>query len=249
MSNGIITPPIVTFWTRQFFREATAYQVVFDLVFGIALPVICLIADPFVFRTTFGSPLLGNYALLAYTFIGLQVSSLCVWLLFRRLPALFTGILAAGATFSLCLGVVLFPFSLIGLMVAIGILGFSPFATSFVYWRNSIRARSEARRVGGKTWVLTTVCGFLMALAVPLTAQVYVQREKERAVELALSSEPAERAEGIRKLRRVAPLTDLDRLVYAYEEERDEARRQQIRDVYKELTSEEIGHRLAVLRD
>jgi len=55
------------------------------------------------------------------------------------------GCSAVGGIVSLVIGVVLLPFSVIGLVFLIGILGFTPLFTSIVYLRNSARMFKTAQ--------------------------------------------------------------------------------------------------------
>jgi len=112
---------------------------------GIVLPVACLVFDPVVFRGGFaGGPLLGPFKLFAYALIALEIAALGAWLALRGRAGVWCGplggVMTAGALFSLVVGVVLLPFSLLGLMFLIGVLGFSPFLAALVYWRNGGRA-------------------------------------------------------------------------------------------------------------
>ncbi len=128
MSSRSVAATQVPFWQRQFAPKASLVQIVFDVAAGILLPILCLVADPIVFRArSFGSPLLGNYALLAYFAIGMAFLALALWLLCHRPASVFAGLLGAGAFFALLLGVVLLPFSMLGLFAAgLGLLGLSP---------------------------------------------------------------------------------------------------------------------------
>src|SRR6516162_8686754 len=118
-------------------------RVVFDLVAGVCLPIVCLILDPIVFQGgggLIGRPLLKNYAILGYGIISLEIGVLLSWLAFRRWlgrwSALWGGALLAGGIFSLLLGTAILPTTVVGLMMLIGVLGFVPFLTTYVYLRN-----------------------------------------------------------------------------------------------------------------
>ena len=73
MSTSPTDPKQPTFWERHFELKPTPEQIAFDIAFGIALPLLCLYLDPIVFRAkgSFGEPLLGRHAVLAYAAIGL----------------------------------------------------------------------------------------------------------------------------------------------------------------------------------
>src|SRR5687768_12115342 len=120
----------------------TTRQRVFDAVAGIALPLVCLITDPGVFA---GWP----YRPVAYTFIGTEIVVLAAWLVLeRRLQTsalFFAGPLVAGGGFAFALGVALLPLSVFGLLLLIGILGFTPFFTAFSFARGGLRAFRRGR--------------------------------------------------------------------------------------------------------
>lgn len=160
----------ISFWRRQLTGEPTALQYTFDLLFGAILPIICLAADPIVF---YAGPLreamLADYALFAYVLTGVQILTLTTgFVMGGRLGGAgpwLAGTLATGAIFAGVLGVAILPLSMIGLLLVIGILGFTPFLTSFVFLRNAVRAYAKTRpqmRPAAKHVLLTV--GLLSAL-------------------------------------------------------------------------------------
>src|SRR5262245_37003189 len=109
------------FWKRQFAAEATRSQIFFDVLYGVAGPVLCFVFDPMIFRSGFaGPPLLADYQTFAYLFSGVQIVLLCFWLLSgpgsRWRNQLMGGMLLAGGLFCMIIGFVLLPLSVIGLM-------------------------------------------------------------------------------------------------------------------------------------
>lgn len=147
------------FWKRQFTGEPTYWQNFFDAIFGIVMPLICLVLDPVVFRGS--DRVLAHYRELAYTFIGGEIAVLTVWLALReRLGsgALFVaGPLLAGGLFALALHAWMLPMTLLGLVFGIGILGFTPFLTAVTFLRNGVRAVATCRyrlNWGSRTGIL-----------------------------------------------------------------------------------------------
>ncbi len=137
------------FWKRQFGPVVTRAQRRFDWVFGVIMPVACIALDPFVFRSWNGDGLLIAIKSFVYLLSYVSIMAMIAWLLLGSKLKGFNGAIAglfaiAGFT-SLAIGVVLFPFSLIGLIVAIGALGFTPLFTSIVFFRNSARAYHSAK--------------------------------------------------------------------------------------------------------
>lgn len=134
------------FWARQFAPNTTGTQDVFDVSFGLVLPIICFLVDPIVFKSPaiLGPPLLEDYQLTAYLVSTVEMGFFLVWRTFRAkvtaLSPLFAGVFWAGAIFSALIGVAILPVTLWALMIVIGLPGFMPFLSAFVYFRNGVRA-------------------------------------------------------------------------------------------------------------
>ena len=148
----------------------TKRQRVFDAVAGIALPLICLLADPGVFAGW-------AYRPVVYSFIGTEIAVLAAWLVLQkrlRTSALFfAGPLAAGGGFAFALGVALLPISVFGLLVLVGVLGFTPFFTAFAFVRGGLRAFRRGRTGRSVATVVgITLAGILFA-ATPSIAVLY----------------------------------------------------------------------------
>lgn len=140
------------FWKRQFGDDLTSRQPKWDWAFGVVMPLVCFYFDPFVFREWSGGEgvLLPRFQLPVYVFAYASIMALAAWLLWGdklgmlRLPV--ACVMVAGAILASLLGVVLFPFSLLGLLAIIGVLGFTPIFTAVTFWRNAVRAFRSAGR-------------------------------------------------------------------------------------------------------
>jgi len=144
-------------WERLFPEKPTP---IFDTTFGIVLPILCFLFDPFLFKGDFlqscrsrvdDIPITSQYfAIFAYTLVGLGILTLVIWLVLGRraghAAAFFAGVFFTGAETALALGITMLPISLVGLMIGIGIFGFTPFLTALVYLRNAVRAWGMAFR-------------------------------------------------------------------------------------------------------
>lgn len=244
------------FWQKQFGETATPAQRRFDVAFGILLPVMCFAFDPFVFRGRVGGGLLSSFQFYAYGFSLIEVCALGVWLVYgRRLgewrPAV-AGVLMAGAFFSVTVGVLILPFSLIGLLFLIGALGFTPFPTALVYARNGARAWAHAQRVGeGRAGVAAAlVCGAVFALAAPAGAQWGVTRVvNDSLAGVADGAEPSPAAVLVLRVAGAFLDESFDRLVWDYNRETDPTRRARLAKAYRELTGGDIERRLVRLLD
>ena len=124
------------FWDRQFTGEPTGSQIFVDVMAGVVLPLVCLFFDPIVFQTSFDRPLLAGFRTVGWLAIGAEYYRWscgsrsgeprdCLW-----------GFWPVAHFFALVLGLILIPYSLIGLIVLIGLLGFTPSLTAFVFLRN-----------------------------------------------------------------------------------------------------------------
>ena len=78
------------------------------------------------------------------------------------------GLFLAGSVISLIVGIILLPFSLIGMFFLIGFLGFTPLFSSFVYLRNGVRA-IKGSRLDSQTWAVyrAVIIAALYSLIVP----------------------------------------------------------------------------------
>ena len=82
----------------------------------------------------------------------------------------FLGVASVGA---LAIGVVIFPFSLMGALLLIGLLGFTPLFTSFVLLRNSVRSFRAAKPLLERN-LLANCVGLSAMTTAALTYLTYV---------------------------------------------------------------------------
>ena len=261
------------FLRRQFLPTTTHAQKVFDVLFGIVAPILCFLFDPIVFKSAgFGGALVPDYQAFAYLASGVEILLLIIWLVWGRQLQLTTrlvgGMLMAGAVFSGLIGVLLLPFTLMGLMLVIGVFGFIPFLTALVYLRNAKSAFQLAARPSSgpgavaqqremtslgpaQAWMGATIIGCVLALGPPaalsfvgstLVSQAMnaVVNGDERQADLAI--------EEIKYLLFFAP-PQLDKLVVAYEQTNEPARKEQLKRRYLKLTGNDIEERLRILAD
>lgn len=241
------------FWHRQFQRQSTKPQVAFDLAFGVVFPVLCFIFDPIVFQGgLLGRPLFPEYQTFMYLFSGIQMVVLCLWLVTgagsELANALLGGALMVGATFCLGIGVLLFPFSVLGLMYfGIGVFGFIPFLTAHVYLRNGWRAlRSPVRDASSFTCAMGATCGLLLVAAIPVVLSMQIRLTVAKSVDYIVRADPVHAPHAAQQLAvlRFLASNDLERIVEAYSTEIDENRKQLLNSYYREITGEDIeSHR------
>lgn len=238
------------FWRRQFEPLETTKRTVFDVLFGILLPALCFIFDPIVFRGGFlgGQPLLGKLQFLAYSIAFIEISALALWLSarerLREHAVAVGGFLYAGALVSFLIGVVIFPFSLIGIgFLGVGLLGFTPFFTALVFWRNGRRAvnlgresAGRGRRLAALALGLTFVAGFPVALHLKLTELAHESLQKILTGDALEAEAASERL----KLLDCIIYTDTDKIIRAYRYERGPARRERLARAYLRITGRSI---------
>lgn len=150
LNNGLdeeLTPESnAGFWKRQFQQPSTRAQRKFDWLFGVILPVICFTFDPIVFTNATS---LGSYKSFGYILSFVSVMAMSAWLIWgaklKWLNAFLAGLFIVGSVVSLGIGIIIFPISVLGLIILIGALGFTPLFCAVVFLRNSVRAFRAAK--------------------------------------------------------------------------------------------------------
>ena len=118
--NDSTPAPKPKFLQRQFASVPTLSQRKFDWYFGVGLPIVCIAADPIVFRTWAprGEGMLSDYTVFCYALSSVSIMAMAAWLLWGRklgeLRPFLGGLFLVAAAISTTVGVILFPFSLIG---------------------------------------------------------------------------------------------------------------------------------------
>lgn len=229
------------FWKRQFRQEPTEKQRVFDWAYGVVIPTVCVVLDPIVFKTDFGRPLLAGYRPFAYLLSAVSILAMAAWLLWgKRLSgfcAPIAGLFIFGSLVSSVVGVVLFPFSVIGVFFVIGVLGFTPLFAALVYLRNGARAYRSVPSTDGAFYA--ALLAGIFSLVVPYVVNAEINRSISR---LLRGNETTIRWETT-KLRFVWPLADFDPIASQYlsvSEESDSSRKNELKVAYEKLTGEQI---------
>ena len=236
------------FWERQSCVPATWPQVVFDLIFGVIAPVFCVLLDPIVFVGGIG--LLRSWCLMAYVEIAMGIVALGYHLLTRHGSSFLSGVLFAGAIFSFLLGILMLPFSFWGLVVIIGLLGFTPFLTGFVFVRNGCRCLRELSPPVSRTTARRVVTlGIILTLLVPVGLQVTASHLINRAIVALQSDSERDFVHAVQTLKWMRFTADTDRIILVYQMTGDEKRRQRLASAFQTITGRTIEDRLAQLRD
>jgi hypothetical protein len=236
------------FWAAQFGSNRTDAQNTFDVAFGVALPILCFVADPFVFKgePRWGLPLLADHQLVVYVISTVEMGLFLLWRTFpRRLStfaAPFAGVFLAGSIFSTAIGVAILPFSLVGLLLLIGVLGLTPFLTAFAYLRNGVRAlNSQVDATLALRLTTAALSGILMIGSLVLACQ-YRENAISASIDTMVSGNVIETRAAASKLKsfRFIPRKHLDRISVAYGNEFNPIKRDVLKDAYKEITGEDL---------
>ena len=170
------------FWSRQFKYPATAGQAAFDAFFGALLPLLCVTCDLVCGLGLFSPNGFLNGALQKYSMyccseIVIGIAALGYYLIFRRASGSLVGVLIAAGVFSFLLGLFLLPLSIFGLLILIGIFGFTPFITSFVFFRNVRRCWSQLLQPSSrKHSVIMTIIVAAVVLIIPAIPELWANR-------------------------------------------------------------------------
>lgn len=250
------TPVRTGFWQRQFSPVSTPHQVAFDVMFGILMPLLCFYFDPGILRESTGLNLPRlPHALFIYGMSAVAISTLIIWLFcapwMKSAAAIVAGVFAAGAVCANTIGSIMAPITLLGLIFIIGILGFVPFFTGFVYLRNAIRAVDLANTyLRMPALVGAVVIGLLIAAGLPAIGEFAVSRIVTQSLNQILTQQDALSCEeAVQRIKFLGWTTDMDQLVRAYEIEPGLERKQRLASAYKSITDSDIDDRLAILND
>lgn len=140
--------PRVGFFGRRFRHDQGWGQMAFDLMFGVALPVVCFVLDPFIFRNQpDGRAVLGGYTYFAYSLAFVTIVATMVSLIFGKklgtVNAALSGLFGVSGVIALVVGLAILPLTIVGMgflsqVGPIVILGFTPLISTFVMLRRSV---------------------------------------------------------------------------------------------------------------
>jgi hypothetical protein len=259
-NNAVVSETEVKpgFWQRQFLDNVSTPQLVFDIAFGIVFPILCFVFDPIVFNGEFRNlslaPDISAYKFLVYIFSSFAILTLSLWLFLGRrsgsLSGVIAGVLLSGSLFCLLIGVLILPLTLLGLLLIIGVLGFIPFLTSFVYLRNSIRALNSAKVYSRQPTVLASLLlGACLIISPALLAHWQINRIIKQSMNDLMSGDIRRAEAAGQKLRYFEWAIDSDQIVWSYYKETDQTRKDALAKAYNAMTGKDVQARLAILLD
>jgi hypothetical protein len=246
----------------QFSEERTRPQLIYDIIFGIVAPIFCFWFDPIVFQHWFlpnegGQGILARYKLLVYLFSAIAICTLGLWLRFgsrsKKQSGIIAGVFLTGALFTSVLSLVLAPLSLAGVFFyGIGLLGFIPFFTSFVYWRNGIRALRQAKaNLPRQSFVWSIISGIVLLIAIPTVVDQALSRIASESLQVVLSETTDSRLkeQATTRLNYFEWYINTREIIDAYGTETDKLRKERLTAVYQALTNQEIEEQIAIIND
>jgi hypothetical protein len=244
------------FWRRQFAPEITIPQIIFDIAFGAVGPVICFVYDPIVFRRGIGAaPLFPDYQVFTYLFSAVQIAVLFSWLIFKPrnelARSMIAGTLTSGALFCLTTACILAPFSILGLVFGIGVFGFTPFLTAFIYLRSAFRSAAFRSSRPKSATLGVLAISVLLAVALPLLLSLEIRSVVATAVNEVVHGNPQQADFAAHRLipLRFFAESEMNQIVNAYLTEEDPQRRERLKVLYHQITGEDIEVQARVLRD
>lgn len=233
----------IGFWKRQFQVEPTKKQRIFDWMFGVVLPVICFVADPILFKgyglgkgAIMGSVKPFAY-LLSFTLVMILSANLIWNERLKWIKPFLSGLFVIGAIISFGIGIILLPLSLIGLAFVIGILGFTPLFSGFVYLRNSIQCFNSAKSVFKKS---SLIGGFILSAVLSFTIPMLVNIEIQKSLNAMKNGDVKTIIDSENRLKFVSPLVNFDELGGLYCGSPDSDEHQSLARVYEKYTGESI---------
>ena len=175
-------PHSIAFWKRQFLQTPTKKQTRFDWAYGVGIPLLCAAADPIVFTQ---GGMLGEYKVFAHMLSATSIMAMAAWLLWGQrlgwLAAPLGGLFIAGSFVSFVVGVLLLPYSLMGMFFMIGFLGFTPLFSGLVYLRNGLRAlNASSPHLDEHSVWRAAVLTAMLALVIPYVANANFSQAADR---------------------------------------------------------------------
>ena len=240
------------FWRRQFQLPSTRPQRSFDLLFGILAPFLCVCFDPTVFRSDglMGNGFLSPFRLYGYLEIAVSAAALAYYVGTRRASPLLAGALWGGFFFALILGVIMLPLTLLGLLLIIGVFGFTPFLTAFVFFRNACRCwRDSSVRATRKSTLVPVTLGMVLILGIPACLQASAFYLNSHAMVAIQSGSDQDFARAVKTLQRTRFVISPDGIAFAYQKASDERQRERLARAFQAVTGRSVEKRLAELND
>lgn len=152
----------------------------FDCIWGLLMPVVCLLCDPFVLRerATEWKFELRQEMLMVCCLLGWQMVFLAAWLVGRQwlqgFAGVFLGTWIAGITFTTVLGLVLVLPAAMGMLLSVALVGATTFFSGYVLARR-IRETIDYTEEAILPFPLLATFGFFAASMLPMQIAARLQ--------------------------------------------------------------------------
>jgi hypothetical protein len=224
--------------------RATAWGV------GVIMPVIMVLLDPVVFQggtIGFEQAILGPFRTACYLGIATAIGALATVLITGRGAAFLSGAMVVAAAFGLALGLVLLPFSLLGILfLGVGLLGLSPFLAAAVFARWSLHAFRGSNASHRRA---SALLGALVFFGMLVGTQVAIAHVLQAALDDILSGRLSKARAATERLKLWRPLVDMDQFIPAWTAQSDPEAKQRLAEAYLAITGENLAERAMRVAD
>ena len=224
-----------------------------DLFWGLIAPLLCLLLNPTVMCERLFSPTGWEQQYNVFVYLVLAIGATAVsFVQFQSPPAHAWDAVLAGLL--LCCGAIIFgvalllaPRSIFALRFLVGIFGFIPFITAFVWLRTGAWLLQRTRSSMPAPLVkMSLALSVLVALGIPTVIQTYASFKVSQAVSDILSTEPYRASAAIQTLQSAfwCPITCFDPIALAYNSSASNPlRKDTLAQTYQTITGQDVTKR------
>ncbi len=221
-------------------------RTVFDLLAGVALPALCLLLDPVVFRAGalfLARSMFGEWSVPVQILLWVEIAALLAYAVLRpETPgwnALAAGVLWVGVGAAGLVGGVL--------LSSWGPLAFIPWLTGLAFLRNAVRASRHACMTGFVRGAGVALAVAAAVAALPVGARHIGRTAMRDAIDGLRSGAPNAVDDASASLSRWRWLVEDDDLVQEFQQTDDQAARERFAATYRNLTGRSITDRVEEL--
>jgi hypothetical protein len=223
-----------------------------NVTIGMLLPLACLFFDPIVFKGMGG----GEFSacrLQAWVMIGLSIICLAAVTFWRIanawLLAFAGGGMFAGGLAAMVLGVYMVPLSIMGLIMIIGFLGFSPFLVGVIYLNEGVSAVLKSVKMAKSNGIfLAPVLGMVLVAGLPYGMQVKTDAAvREMMLKLSTCSQ-TEVPQVVNQFRFLGSFAVLDPMILKWGEANG-TEKENLLTAYRQITGEDISQAYFMIAD
>lgn len=197
-----------------------------DVVLGLALPIVCLIGDPIVFKDggllTPETSVFGRFRPFAYLLCAIGLASLGAFVVRPRASAMLAGAFLVCSAFAATTGTLLLPLSLIGMFYyGLGLLGLTPLLAAPVFFRACRRTmHASIASHGAPRAIRGLALGALLTLAISGVPQLLLTAYTDRLVTRVVHGDASD--QDLAHLASLGVASNLVPIIVAYQRAKDE---------------------------